>query len=345
MFDTKLLSTFAVFAGILLLIYTLHPLIPAFCLALVLIYVTTPMTNFFQKYFKKRFIATSISFFIIILFFAVLSFLLIEEVIQEISRLPDYLQSQEILADLNFFQKISTPEIIQNLLTEQGLRLLVSVASQLGNVVIQGFMGLIISFFVVWKTVTIPVKGRLKEFFNIMDRGIKSVVISLLVTAIATGLMSIPIFYIFGLPYPLFLALLTGFLTLLPVIGAWLLYVPITGYLFFEEGIVTSSAFLIACALFISTVPDILVRPITGKTKEVGAIPLLIGFIAGLMVFGVSGIVLGPVIVIGAIAFWNVYIKEQHLYTDSIEPKSESGKKSKSEKKSESEKKLKSEKK
>jgi predicted PurR-regulated permease PerM len=311
MFDKKLLTTFVVFAGILLLMYTLRPLLPAFCLALVLIYVTTPMTNFLQKYCKKRFIATSISFFIIILFFAVLSFLLIGEMIKEVSRLPDYLQSQEILADLNFFQRVSPPEIIQNLLTENGLRLLVTIGAQVGNIMIQVFFGLIISFYVIWKSVTLPVTGRLKEFLAIVDRGIKSVVTSLLVTAIATGLMSIPIFYIFGLPYPLFLALLTGFLTLLPVIGAWLLYLPITGYLFFEEGIVTSVAFLVVCAIFISTVPDIMVRPITGKTKEVGAIPLLIGFIAGLMVFGVSGIVLGPVIIIGSIAFWKVYVEEK----------------------------------
>ncbi|MGD2250541.1 MAG: AI-2E family transporter [Candidatus Methanofastidiosia archaeon] len=313
MFDKKLLTTFVVFAGMLLILYTLRPLIPAFCLALVLIYVTTPMTNFLQKYCKKRFIATLISFFVILLFFAVLSFLLIEEMIKEVSRLPNYLQSQEILADLNFFQAISPPEIVQNLLTENGFRLLVTIGTQVGNVVIQVFLGLVISFYVVWKSITLPVTGHLKEFLVIMDRGIKSVVTSLLITAIATGLMSIPIFFIFGLPYPLFLALLTGFLTLLPVIGAWLLYLPITGYLFFEEGIVTSVAFLVVCAVFISTVPDILVRPITGKTKEVGAIPLLIGFIAGLMVFGVSGIVLGPVIIIGGIAFWKVYIEDKNL--------------------------------
>ncbi|MBU7026117.1 MAG: AI-2E family transporter, partial [Theionarchaea archaeon] len=60
----------------------------------------------------------------------------------------------------------------------------------------------------------------------------------------------------------------------------------------------------------ISTLPDFLVRPIAGKTKEVGAVPLLIGFTAGLLVFGISGIVLGPLIVIAAIAFWKVYFEE-----------------------------------
>jgi predicted PurR-regulated permease PerM len=137
------------------------------------------------------------------------------------------------------------------------------------------------------------------------------VVLSLFLTAIITGLISIPIYYAFDLPYPLLLAALTGFLTLLPVIGAWLLYLPITAYMFLAEGPPQAVLFLVLCAVFISTLPDILVRPLAGKTKEVGAVPLLIGFITGLMVFGISGIVLGPLIIIGAIAFWKVYLEEE----------------------------------
>jgi predicted PurR-regulated permease PerM len=55
--------------------------------------------------------------------------------------------------------------------------------------------------------------------------------------------------------------------------------------------------------------PDILVRPLTARTREVGAIPLLVGFVSGILVFGISGIVLGPLIVITAIAFWRVYFE------------------------------------
>jgi len=311
MFDKKLLSTLLVFAGILLVIFTLRPLIPAFCLALVLIYVTNPLTNFFQKYMKRRFLATSASFLTVILSFLALSLILLGEVLSEAAHVAEYLQTQQLAADVNLFQKLSESQIIQNLLTENGMNLLAQIVVNLGNAAIQLFFGVLVSFYVVWKDVHIPAKDeKIRKCIDIIDRGIKSVVLSLLVTAVVTGLISIPIYYIFNLPYPLLLAALTGFLTLLPVIGAWLLYIPVTGYLVLARSPAEGFIFLVVCAVVISTLPDFLVRPIAGKTKEVGAVPLLIGFTAGLLVFGISGIVLGPLIVIAAIAFWKVYFEE-----------------------------------
>ncbi|MBU7032030.1 MAG: AI-2E family transporter [Theionarchaea archaeon] len=320
MFDKKLLSTLLVFAGILLVIFLLRPLLPAFCLALVLIYVTKPLTTFLQKYVKMRFPATVASFLIIIGLFAILTLLLVGELRSELARLPAYLKDQDFYSSLNLFQQISGSELIRNLLTQNGLQIIVKIAVQLGNALLQIFFGLLISFVVVWKDVRIPVSDEnIKKILSIIDRGITSVVLSLILTAIVTGIISIPIYYFFDLPYPLFLATLTGFLTLLPVIGAWLLYIPVSGYLLLSEGFVNGFAFLILCAIFISTLPDILVRPIAGRTREVGAIPLLIGFTSGLMVFGISGIIVGPLIVIAAIAFYQVYFKSEMVNTGSRE--------------------------
>jgi predicted PurR-regulated permease PerM len=312
MFDKKLLSTLLVFTGVLLVAYLLRPLLPAFCLALVLIYITRPLTDFLQSYVKKRFPATVASFLLILGAFAVLTLLLVGELTSELARLPDYLRDQEFYSGLNLIQEIEESELIRNLLTENGVKIIVNTAMQLGNALLQAFFGLLISFFVVWKEIHIPVSDeKIKQILSILDRGITSVVLSLILTAIITGVISIPVYYAFDLPYPLFLATLTGFLTLLPVIGAWLLYVPVTAYLILSRGFFDGFIFLVLCAIFISTLPDFLVRPIAGRTREVGAVPLLIGFTSGLMVFGISGIVVGPIIVIAAIAFYQVYLREE----------------------------------
>ncbi|MBU7042659.1 MAG: AI-2E family transporter [Theionarchaea archaeon] len=311
MFDKKLLSTLLVFSGVLLVAYLLRPLLPAFCLALVLIYITRPLTNFLQTYVKARFPATVTSFIIILGAFTVLTLLLVGELRNELARLPDYLQDQEFYTGLNLIEEITESEVIRNLLTENGLQIIVKTATQLGNALLQVFFGLLLSFFVVWKDVHLPVPDEnIRKIISILDKGINSVVLSLILTAIITGIISIPIYYAFHLPYPLFMATLTGFLTLLPVIGAWMLYIPVTGYLILSRGFFDGFIFLVLCAIFISTLPDFLVRPIAGRTREVGAIPLLIGFTSGLMVFGISGIVVGPLIVIAAIAFYQVYFRE-----------------------------------
>jgi len=296
---------------VLLVAYLLRPLLPAFCLALVLIYITRPLTNFLQTYVKARFPATVTSFIIILGAFTVLTLLLVGELRNELARLPDYLQDQEFYTGLNLIEEITESEVIRNLLTENGLQIIVKTATQLGNALLQVFFGLLLSFFVVWKDVHLPVPDEnIRKIISILDKGINSVVLSLILTAIITGIISIPIYYAFHLPYPLFMATLTGFLTLLPVIGAWMLYIPVTGYLILSRGFFDGFIFLVLCAIFISTLPDFLVRPIAGRTREVGAIPLLIGFTSGLMVFGISGIVVGPLIVIAAIAFYQVYFRE-----------------------------------
>ena len=317
MFDRKVLSTLLIFGGIILFIYMVNPLIPGFCLALVLIYILYPMTNLFQPYVKRRFFATTISFVLVMVFFGVLFYLLIGEAVEETSRLLEYPQVKEFIEryipfELEFSRDtLSLESLINHPLIEAGTRFLVQMGMRIGIFFIQIFFGLLLSFYVVWKDIRITVKDeKLREFLGIIHRGIKQLVQSFFVTSVVTGIISLPLYYGFGVPYPLLMAVLTAFLALLPILGAYLLYFPMAVVLYFERGLVVSAVFFGLCAFFIGIFPDILVRPLTARTKEVGAVPLLVGFISGLLVFGVSGIVLGPLLVITAVAFWRVYLKE-----------------------------------
>ncbi len=313
MFDRKLLSTLLVFGGILFFLYMVKPLIPGFCLALVLVYILNPATNFLQKYTKKRFLGTLISFLIIVISFCILFYLLIGEAVEETARLLQYPQVKEIIERVIpvDVENLSLNSLVNYPLADTGVKLLFDVGVKAGIFVIQVFVGLLLSFFVVWKNVRITVKDEnMREFLSIIHRGIKQLVRSFFLTAFATGIISIPIYYGFDVPYPFLMVVLTAFLALLPILGAYLLYFPIAVGLYFDRGLVVSVVFFGLCAFFIGVFPDILVRPLTARTKEVGAVPLLVGFLSGLLVFGVSGIVLGPLMIITATAFWRVYIKE-----------------------------------
>lgn len=313
MFDRKLLSTLLVFGGILFFLYMVKPLIPGFCLALVLVYILNPATNSLQKYTKNRFLATLVSFLIVVISFCILFYLLIGEAVEETARLLQYPQVKEIIERVIpvDVENLSLNSLVNYPLADTGVRLLFDVGVKAGIFVIQVFVGLLLSFFVVWKNVRITVKDEnLHEFLGIIHRGIKQLVRSFFLTAFATGIISIPIYYGFDVPYPFLMVVLTAFLALLPILGAYLLYFPIAVGLYFDRGLVVSVVFFGLCAFFIGVFPDILVRPLTARTKEVGAVPLLVGFLSGLLVFGVSGIVLGPLMIITATAFWRVYIKE-----------------------------------
>lgn len=313
MFDKTLLSTLLAFSGILLLIYAVSPLIPGFCLALILVYIMNPMTDFFQRYVKRRFPATVVSLLIVSVSFGILFSLLIGEVVREVSHLLEYPRIQDFLGSkaIDLSEILSIETLLEGPSAGTGIRLLIQIAFQIGMFFVHIFLGLLISFFVVWKNFRIRVRDeKLKQFLHVIDRGIRQLVRSYFLTSTITGVIAIPIYYGFGLPYPLFLAAMTAFLALLPVIGAYLLYGPLAVILYFEEGAVPSVIFFGLCAFFIGIFPDVVVRPLTARTKEIGAVPLLVGFLGGILIFGASGIVLGPLSVIGAIAFYKVYMRE-----------------------------------
>ncbi|MFZ0704116.1 MAG: AI-2E family transporter [Candidatus Korobacteraceae bacterium] len=102
---------------------------------------------------------------------------------------------------------------------------------------------------------------------------------------------------IVGLPSPLLFSIAAFFASILPVVGAALVWVPAGLYLIFT-GALWKGIFLLAWgALVISTV-DSIIRPwvVSGKV-ELHPLVLMFVILGGVQVFGFLGLFLGPVIV------------------------------------------------
>ncbi|HXN24272.1 MAG TPA: AI-2E family transporter [Candidatus Dormibacteraeota bacterium] len=137
-----------------------------------------------------------------------------------------------------------------------------------------------------------------------------SVTTSLIIAAIQGTLGGIA-FALVRLPTPFFWGVCMAFFSLVPVIGSGLIFVPAALWLAFT-GHWGKALILVAVCAGVSTVVDSLLRPIllSGRAQLSGLV-VFISVIGGVEVFGVLGLVLGPIVLATAAGLLDVYIKER----------------------------------
>ena len=131
-----------------------------------------------------------------------------------------------------------------------------------------------------------------------------SVTTSLVIAAIY-GVVGGIAFAVLGLGAPFFWAAVMAFLSLLPVVGAWPVWLPATIYLF-STGHWGRAVALLVVAVLIIGVTDYVVRPMmVGKCTELSGLVVFISVLGGIAVFGPLGLVLGPIVVATATSLFS----------------------------------------
>jgi predicted PurR-regulated permease PerM len=114
--------------------------------------------------------------------------------------------------------------------------------------------------------------------------------------ALLQGLLGGILFWIFGIQSPVFWGALMAFLSVLPIVGSAIIYVP-AGLLLIIGGSTIKGLLLIALCGVIISQADHLVRPllVSGRTS-MHPLLLLFSIAGGITLFGLIGIVIGPLI-------------------------------------------------
>jgi len=142
-----------------------------------------------------------------------------------------------------------------------------------------------------------PFKKEIAEKFFIQFKDItNSVLLGQIVIGILQGITAGIGYFIFGVPYALFFTLLTMLVGIIPLIGPWLVWVPIDIYLFLSGRVGVGFGLLIYGLIVISWL-DTIIRPlIVSRRTEINSAIVIVGMIGGLFVFGVLGLIIGPLI-------------------------------------------------
>lgn len=142
-----------------------------------------------------------------------------------------------------------------------------------------------------------------RKFTTVIRATVKG---NLAVAAIQGALGGI-MFWILGVDGPLFWGVLMGILSLLPAVGASLIWAPVAIY-FFSSGAVTHGIILTAFGLIVIGLADNVLRPIlVGKDTKIPDYVILISTLGGLSLFGLNGFVIGPLIAAMFIACWDLF--------------------------------------
>ena len=129
---------------------------------------------------------------------------------------------------------------------------------------------------------------------------------NLLVAAIQGTLGGIA-FWFLGVNGALLWGVLMAFLSLVPAVGAALVWVPVAAYFFITGGYWQGVA-LTAWGVLVIGLIDNLLRPIlVGKDTRMPDYVVMITTLGGIAVFGINGFVIGPAIAAMFIAVWHIY--------------------------------------
>ncbi len=128
--------------------------------------------------------------------------------------------------------------------------------------------------------------------------------------ALGQGLMTGIGFAVFGVPFPVFWGFVAAIAALIPVGGTALVWIPGAIYLFLSHATVSGVLLALWGALLVS-LPDNFLKPLViGKRAKIPTFILFIGILGGLRVYGLLGILFGPLIVTMLTALIKIYREE-----------------------------------
>ena len=161
-----------------------------------------------------------------------------------------------------------------------------------------------------------------KELISKFTTVIRATVKGNLLVAVIQGALGGLAFWALGVGGALLWAVLMAFLSLLPAIGAGLVWLPVAVY-FFATGSVWQGAALCAWGVLVIGLVDNLLRPIlVGKDTRMPDYVVMITTLGGMVVFGINGFVIGPVIGAMFMAVWHIYITTRKDRLPAEEPQS-----------------------
>jgi predicted PurR-regulated permease PerM len=153
----------------------------------------------------------------------------------------------------------------------------------------------------------LPIPPRYKrelvvKFLVVVRAAVKG---SLLVAAVQGSLGGLA-FWFLGVKGALLWAVLMAFLSLLPLIGAGLVWLPVAAF-FFITGALWQGLALVAYGVFVIGLADNLLRPLlVGKDTGMPDGVVMITTLGGMAVFGINGFIIGPTIAAMFIAVWHL---------------------------------------
>jgi len=145
---------------------------------------------------------------------------------------------------------------------------------------------------------------------------IRATVKGSIVVALVQGALGGLIFGVLGIRAPLLWGALMTVLSLLPVVGTGLVWVPVALYLLATGAVWQGLVLIVYGALVIGLVDNVLRPVLVGRDTKIPDYVVLVSTLGGLATFGANGFVIGPLVAAMFMATWSVFSAARQEPTD-----------------------------
>lgn len=309
-----------------------HPIILGFILAL----FCRPLQAFFERKFPKyRSLATTLTTVTLVLLVAIPVFLMTGAIIRQgviaFNSMQTWMQGegpaqmeawfralpQGVLGEwLDKFLALYPDFDMDNLdikgkslaLASTGVQFLLhqgkTIAGNIGNVLTLFFMMVLVFFGITHHyqaimdrlVVYVPLSGSQER--QILERAkvlVKSIFVGTFLTAVVQGIAGGIAFFFLGFP-GFFWGAVMAFASLIPVVGTALVWVPVVAWLFITGAFAEGIGLLLWCVLVVGSIDNFL-RPLFMRGgANMNGVVIFFAILGGIQLFGLLGILYGPLI-------------------------------------------------
>ena len=132
-------------------------------------------------------------------------------------------------------------------------------------------------------------------------------VVSSLVAAAAHGILGGIAFGLAGITAPVFWGVMMGFFSLVPLVGSALIWAPAAISLIANGHITAGILVAVFCSVVVGLVDNVLRPWVISGRAEMGGLVVFISVLGGISVFGLLGVVVGPIIVATGASLLDLY--------------------------------------
>ena len=272
----------------------------------------------------SAFLIILLSFFAVIVPFLFTVFMVTNKIQQlsinsnDIKRLVAYIDEIAV-------QKLNQPHLAQDIFAKAqsiAVRIFTSVAGRVGKV----FMELLIMYFLLYFMLSShkQFEASLRKYSPLSEENstrfgkeIKKMTLSNIlgqgVISFVQGSSLALCFFIFKVPNPVFWGMITFFISFIPFVGAPLIFIPAAVIQIINGNTFSGIGILLWGTLIIFTTDNVLRYFISKWFAKTHPIIIIVGVIIGIPIFGIFGLVFGPLLISGFLIMANIYIENRQI--------------------------------
>lgn len=131
------------------------------------------------------------------------------------------------------------------------------------------------------------------------------------IIAVLQGTIGGVTFWALGIQGALLWGAMMAFLSLLPAVGAAIVWVPVAAYLMLSGDYLRGGVLVFVGVAVIGLVDNLLRPPLVGKETRLPDYVVLVSTLGGLSIFGINGFVIGPLIAALFVSSWTLFRDEK----------------------------------